>query len=171
MVAVIECVLNQNARDAGAASFAAMAWDVVQLCQKHGVALVQMPCPEIACLGPARERPAGVSLRAAIDTPAGRQCCAQIGADVAGRLQAYLDAGCSVLAVLGGNLQSPGCAVHQDATGLTPASGVLMIELQAELRRRRLEIPFRGLRDSDAAAWAQDMLWLDRTLSGAARAS
>ncbi len=169
MVAVIECVLNQNARDAGAANFAAMAWDVVHLCHEHGVGLVQLPCPEIACLGPARKRPAGVSLRAAIDTPEGRQCCAQLSADAADRLQGYVDAGYSVLAVLGGNPQSPGCAVHQDAAGLTPASGVLMIELQAELRRRGLEIPFRGLRDSDAAAWAQDLQWLEQSLSGAAR--
>jgi predicted secreted protein len=168
MVAVIDCMLNQNARDAGAARFAAMAWDVVQICHEHGVGIVQMPCPEIACLGAARARPAGLSLRAAVDTPAGRQCCAQISTDVADRLQGYVDAGYSVLAVLGGNPQSPGCAVHQGAGELAPRSGVLMLALQAELRRRGLEIQFRGMRDSDTAAWAQDLQWLRQTLAGTA---
>jgi len=168
LVAVIECELNQNARDAGAARFAAMSWEVLQICQAHGVGLVQMPCPEIACLGPARARPAGMSLRQAIDNPAGRQCCARISDDVAGRLQDYADAGCHVLAVLGGNAQSPGCAVHQGDGGLAPESGVLMLELQAELRRRGMEIAFRGLHDADAAAWAQDLQWLRETLSSPA---
>jgi hypothetical protein len=45
---------------------------------------------------------------------------------------------------------------------------MLMLELQAELRRRGLEIPFRGIRDSDAAAWTQDLQWLQQTLAGTA---
>jgi hypothetical protein len=48
---------------------------------------------------------------------------------------------------------------------------MLMSEFQAEQRRRGLEIPFRGMRDSDPAAWAQDLLWLRGTLAGAAAAS
>ncbi len=43
IVAVIECLLNQNARDAGAANSAAMTWDLVSLCREHDVGLLQMP--------------------------------------------------------------------------------------------------------------------------------
>jgi len=36
-----------------------------------------------------------------------------------------------------------------------------MRALQAELRRRGMAIPFRGLHDAEPAALAQDLAWLD----------
>lgn len=161
VVAVIECALNQNARDAGAACSPAMNWDLVGLCHAHGIGLVQLPCPEIACLGTGRERAVGCSLRDALDTDDGRARCARLAVDAADRLGAYAASGCEVLAVLGGNPGSPGCAVRLDGDTLQPASGLLMLTLQAELRRRGLEIPFRGLRDTEPAALAQDLAWLE----------
>lgn len=162
IVAVIECILNQNARDAGAAIAPAMSWEVVSLCHAHGVGMVQLPCPEIACLGMARTRAPGCSIRAALDTEAGHVRCAALGVQAADRLEAYLRAGCQVLAVLGGNPQSPGCAVHFDGQGLASASGIFMGELHAELRRRGLDIPLRGMRDGDRALLAEDLQWLSR---------
>lgn len=157
LVAVIECVLNQNARDAGAASFPAMNWALVDLCREYNVGIVQMPCPEIACLGLERARPPGTSIRQALDTQAGRQCCANLGVDVVDRLATYADAGCQLLAILGGNPQSPGCAVHDGGDALLSESGVLLRELQTELRKRGMEIPFLSLRDADAEQLQQDL--------------
>ena len=168
IVAVIECLLNQNARDDGAASSAAMTWDLIGLCREHDVGLLQMPCPEIACLGPNRARQPGQSIRAVMLTQASRRACAQIGVGVADRIEAYVRAGYRVLAVLGGNQQSPGCAVHQDRRALLPPSGVLMLELQAELRRRGLEIPFRGMRDGNTDLLAEDLRWLRGVFSKSA---
>ena len=160
IVAVIECVLNQNARDAGAAASPALNTHVLELCAAHAVGVVQIPCPEIAVLGCARDRRPGESIRAALDTPGGRERCHVIGADVAVRLEAYVAAGCRVLAVLGGNGQSPGCAVHAGDGGLLATSGVLMRALQHELRARRIDVPFRGLRDADPALLSEDLAWL-----------
>lgn len=165
LVAVIDCVLNQNVRDAGSASSAGMTWDVVTLCHEFRVGLLQMPCPELACLGLDRARGPGQSIRQAMESDASRRVCATLGAEVADRIEAHVRAGHQVLAVLGGNLQSPGCAVHDAATGLLRSSGVLMRELQAELRRRGLEIPFRAMRDADAGLLAEDLRWLRGVLS------
>ncbi len=170
IVAVIECLLNQNARDAGAASSAAMTWDLVSLCREHDVGILQMPCPEISCLGLDRARQPGQSIRAVMLTQASRQACARIGVGVADRIETYVRAGYHVLAVLGGNQQSPGCAVHQEGGVLLPPSGVLMLELQAELRRRGLEIPFRGMRDGNADLLAEDLRWLRNVFSDVAGA-
>lgn len=161
VVAVIECVLNQNVRDAGAADAPAMNWALVSLCHGHGIGIVQLPCPEIACLGPERARAPGSSLRDALNTDAARARCAQMAVHAADRLQAHAASGCEVLAVLGGNRQSPGCAVCLAGGTLQPASGLLMRALQAELRRRGMAIPFRGLHDAEPAALAQDLAWLD----------
>jgi len=164
IVAVIECVLNQNARDAGAAKFPALNREVVRLCEENDVGLLQMPCPEIAFLGMKRSRRKGESIRTAMDTPDGRQCCERLGREVADRIEEYARHGCRVLAILGGNPASPGCAVNRDDAGLSPSSGVFMLELDAELRRRGLTIPFRGMRDDDPVLLADDLEWLRRVL-------
>ena len=158
VVAVIECLLNQNARDAGAACSPAMAGSVVDLCREHQVGLVQLPCPEMACLGLQRRRAAGQSIRQALQTPACQQASAEIATQATDRLQAYAEAGFKLLAVLGGNPQSPGCAVCADGDGqMAPEAGLLMRQLQADLQRRGMQVPFLGMRDSDAALLGSDL--------------
>lgn len=66
-VAVIECILNQNARDDGAACSPAMNVPLLQLCNTHRVGILQMPCPEIHTLGFARQRAPGLSIRDALN--------------------------------------------------------------------------------------------------------
>jgi hypothetical protein len=73
IVAVIECILNQNARDRGAATYRAINHAVLQLCQKHELGLLQIPCPEMQFLRLRRQRPARVTLRACLNTSAGQQ--------------------------------------------------------------------------------------------------
>jgi predicted secreted protein len=165
IVLVIECILNQNARDAGAAAFPALNWEVLRLCHAYEVGVVQMPCPEIASLGFARTRPPGTSIRAALDTKEGRERCRRISVTIVDRIQEYVDQGYQLLAILGGNPDSPGCAVHVGGQGLLPTSGVLIRELEAELRERNLEAPFRGIRDCDPDTMAEDLKWLEGVFS------
>jgi hypothetical protein len=70
-----------------------------------------------------------------------------------------------VLAVLGGNERSPGCAVHRPEAPKDLRSGVLMQALQDELRQRGLDIPFRGMRDADPELLAEDLNWLRAVLA------
>jgi len=165
VVAVIECILNQNARDPGAATFPAMSQAVVRLCAAHQVGIVQIPCPEMAYLGLQRRRPKGASIREALDTPGGHECCARLAEQLADRLLDYVANGYRVLAVLGGNAQSPGCAVVAGSAGrLAPASGILMQALEGAFAERRLVIPFRGIRDLDPNLEREDLDWLQARL-------
>jgi predicted secreted protein len=164
-VAVIECILNQNARDAGAARFPALNFRLLQLCHEYDVGILQMPCPEIAVLGWPRTRPAGQTIRQALDTDDGRRRCAQLAGEIADRIEAYVAQGCRPLAILGGNPLSPGCAVHGGEAALTPDSGVFMTALHAELAARRLTIPFKAMRDHDPDLLAQDLLWFREFVS------
>jgi predicted secreted protein len=159
-VAVIDCILNQNARDCGAARFPAMNFALLQLCHEHRVGVLQMACPEIAALGFKRERKPGQTIREALDNEAGRRCCAEIACAEADRIGFYLAQGYELLAILGGNPRSPGCAVHDGTDGLRIDSGVFMKALQAELRNRNLDAPFKGMRDSDPDLLRQDLQWL-----------
>lgn len=159
-VAVIDCILNQNARDCGAARFPAMNFELLQLCYEYHVGVLQTPCPEIAALGFKRARESGETIHDALDTVRGRRCCADIASAVVDRIEIYRAEGYTLLAILGGNPRSPGCAVHECPDGLRIDSGVFMKALQAELRTRNLEAVFKGVRDHDPELLKQDLQWL-----------
>jgi predicted secreted protein len=163
-VAVIDCILNQNARDCGAATFPAMNFRLLALCHEHQVGVLQMPCPEIAALGFKRQRKPGETIREALDTDAGRRHCEQIAREVADRIAAYLAEGYVLLAILGGNPRSPGCAVPESEDGALVDSGVFMTALEAELRNRKLRARFKGIRDYDPQLLEQDLQWFSELL-------
>ena len=172
VVGVIHCILNQSARDAGAAVYAGADTDVLEILTRHGVGVLQMPCPEMAFMGLARSRGEGESIRDVIDTPQGHAFCRQISKPIADAFEDYLDNGYTVEAILGGDVGSPGCAIHQlepveGRQGLAEKSGVFMTELMAELHTRGIDIPFRGMRDSSPETLKEDLDWLERTLSRA----
>nr|WP_319574685.1 hypothetical protein [uncultured Desulfobacter sp.] len=164
MVFLIECILNQNSRDIGAASYKAMNVKVINLCMKYHVGMVQIPCPEMTCLGFGRERKPGQSIRDILDTESGRRCCADLARIVGGRIKEYIASGNKVLAVLGGNPESPGCAVHYDGdTGrkLSGQSGIFMQALFRELSRIKIDVPFLGIRDCRSDWLASDLQSLE----------
>lgn len=165
LVAVIECIINQNARDVGAAIFPAINWPVLSLCNEYNVGIIQMPCPEIMYLGSERKRQPGQSIREALDTNEGRSVCRKISIDIVDRIEDYAGQGYQILSILGGNPKSPGCAIHCEDGILLPNSGVLMRELQDELKKRSIEIPFKGIRDYDSGMFAQDLEWVRQTFS------
>lgn len=165
-VALIECILNQNARDLGAATYPAINRAILHLCMKYDIGILQIPCPEMRFMGLRRERPAGEKIREILDTTAGRQCCQEIGREIVDRVQEYIKNGNQLLAILGGNPESPGCAVNyeSDQRGmerLAKNSGVLMQALQEELRKREIEIPFKGMRDYRAELLNEELKWLE----------
>ena len=163
-VAVIECILNQNARDVGAACAPAMDSRLLQVCDTHRVGIVQMPCPEIHVLGFARERERGQSILDALNQNRNVSRCHTLTLGIADRIEAYLGQGYQLVAVLGGNPGSPGCAIHQEDHGLGKRSGLLMKQLQAELRRRGYDPLFLAIRDHEATLHRQDLDSFERLL-------
>ena len=168
LVVVIECILNQNARDAGAANFPAINRQILHLCNEYNIGILQIPCPEIKFLGIDRKRQKGQSIRDALDTPEGRNCCRNISIDIANRIQEYLNQSYQVISILGGNPKSPGCAVHYSGNKLSSDSGVLMNELFIEFQKRSIEVPFRGIRDFDSKLFEEDIDWIRRTFANSA---
>ena len=167
LVFLIECLLNQNARYTGAATCPAVDRDVLDILLQYDVGMAQIPCPEMACLGFARTRPAGTSIRSALDQPDAQDRCRLLARQTAERIEDYRTHGVDVLAILGGNEASPGCAVHSKGVpgALQPASGVFMHALSTELAKRGVVVPFRGIRDADAGSLVQDLAWLRTQLS------
>jgi predicted secreted protein len=172
LVVAIDCILNQNSRDFGAATYPSMNKDVLHLCMKYDVGIFQIPCPEMAFLGLLRERKPGQSIRNALDTKAGREFCRKLSIEMVNRIQDYLKNNNKILAVLGGNPESPGCAIHteqsnKDTQSLTEESGIFMKEFHKELLKRNIQIPFRGIRDCKAEWIKEDLEWLEQVFANA----
>jgi len=166
-IAVIECTLNQNVRDTGAACFPAMNFALLQQCHLHDVGILQMPCPEITALGFERRRPVGQSLRQALDSEHGRSRCHALAIETADRIEGYLSQGCELLAIVGGNPRSPGCAIHHGPEGLLDKSGIFMKALHEELRRRGQNVVFQPMRDHDPLLLQEDLARLQDVLVSA----
>ncbi|HHH40092.1 MAG TPA: hypothetical protein ENK50_11040 [Sedimenticola sp.] len=165
LMAVIHCHLNQNARDAGAACSPAITRELLELCLEHRTGILQMPCPEAAALGLERRRPPGESIRGALDTPEGRATCRRLAEETVATLVQYRDHGCQVTAIVGGNPQSPGCAVHGGTdVPLTGESGLFMLALEAAAQRHGLAVPFLPFRDADPTQRAADSAAIGRLL-------
>jgi len=163
LVFLIECLMNQNARDMGAAESPACTREVIELLVDAEVGIVQIPCPEMACLGFERRRSGGESIRQALESPEATACCQSLALATADKIQCYVNQGFEVLAVLGGNEQSPDCAVHtagESETQLTHKSGVFVEMLAVELTQRGLQIKFRGMRDANSRLLMEDLEWL-----------
>jgi len=171
MVAVINCVLNHNARAPGAARYPGINREVVDVLDKHGVGAIQLPCPEMICLDLPRTRDAGRSIRDVLDTPEGRRRCRELSVSVADTIEEYRRHGFTVAALLGGDVGSPGCAVpYPLPNGADKTTegvwGVFTKALLEELHRRNIHIPIRGIRDSAPETMRQDIQWLDAVLAG-----
>lgn len=136
-----------------------MNFELVRLCHNAAVGIIQMPCPEIAVLGLKRQRRPGQSIRDALDTETGRGQCAVLAETMADRLTAYLDEGYELVAILGGNPRSPGCAVLQGENGLHDDSGVFIKQLHREMSQRKRHVVFGALRDHDPELIRQDLHW------------
>ena len=166
MVVVIECILNQNARDLGAATYPSMNTKLIQLCLKYEVGLFQIPCPEMTCLGFLRDRAPGQSIRDVLDTESGRKCCRKLARSVADRIEMYIKNGNKVLAVLGGNPESPGCAVHykmeDNNKKISEKAGVFIQALFWELSQRHIDLPLIGIRDCKPEWLASDLHSLEQ---------
>ena len=153
---VAHCILNQNSRVQGIAYYAGMINEIVDVMRKHEVGIIQMPCPELTYTGLLRPS----KTKKQYDTSAFRKYCRQIASSTADQVEEYVRNGFKVLAILGVE-DSPTCGVEE--TSFQEAnSGILIEELQSELKKRKIEVPMKGVRYTYAR---QDALWLEKILT------
>ena len=156
IVVVAHCILNQNSRVQGIAYYNGMINEIVDVIRKHEVGIIHMPCPELTHAGLLRPS----QTKEHYDTPAFRRHCKQIASSTADQVEEYARNGFKVLAILGVE-GSPTCGVEE--TSFQEAnSGILMDELLSELKKRKVEVPMKGVRHTNAS---QGALWLEKILT------
>jgi len=159
VILVLHCLLNQNARIDGCAYFPGAMGEAARAVVDSGVGILQMPCPELQCLGLDRSGRmrdgTDIGIREALLEGEGEKACRNLVAQVMDVVREYQKHRFQIIGVVG-NDGSPACGVASThyVDGERAGAGAFMKMLREELKRCGLDIPFVALRDHD---------WVERT--------
>ena len=155
------CLLNQNAISDGTAVRPAGFPEMLSYLLEPGVGIVQLPCPELLCLGLDRGDPQGAERPVVVENTRIRRAMAQaepsrrlaqLVEDTMTQLLEYRRYGFQVVGILGAN-RSPCCGVDttsQDDQEV-PGMGVFLEALSHRLEEVGWQIPMVGFRGTDDA--------------------
>jgi predicted secreted protein len=152
LVVVVHCILNQNSRVSGLATYPAVIDEVVDVLKKYNVSFLQMQCPELTYAGARRPRRS----RADYDRPRYRSLCRRIAFSTACQIEEFAKDGVRTLALLGVK-DSPSC----DVSSSGEATGILVEEMRTALLEKGIRIPYHAV---DVCNVAADVEWLENIL-------
>jgi predicted secreted protein len=156
VVLVAHCVLNQNAKLDRCAHYPGAIREAAQLLIDAGVGLLQMPCPELLCLGLDREVEQGANpsvesedTRIALRMAEGdaRAMCQEMVDGLVVQIEEYHKNGFDILGVVGIN-GSPTCGVESTWADNREKEGpgLFIHLLQASLAARGTSLEMRGIK-------------------------
>lgn len=164
VIFLAHCLLNQNAISDGTAVRPAAYRELIQLLLDAEAGIVQLPCPELCCLGLDRgdprggERPVTVEntrIRRALGESPARERLEALADQAARQIEDYHRHGFAILGIVGVN-RSPSCGVDttSDRDVELPGRGLFLEALSRRLEAAGLEAPLLGLRGPEDAARA-----------------
>ena len=173
VVFLAHCLLNQNAISDGTAEVPAAHREILRTVLDARVGVVQLPCPELCCLGLDRGDPKGgerpvvaenTRIRRAMGQPEASARLRELTDQVVWQIREYQKHGFAVLGIVGVD-RSPCCGVNttSDQDRELPGRGVFIASLRAALESAGLTVPVIGIKPS--APEALDRM-LDRIFSG-----
>lgn len=159
VVFVAHCFLNQNSISDGTAVYPAVFRELIEFFINAHVGIVQMPCPELCCLGLDRGNIHGANCPVTVENTRIRtemkkdpadQKLTELAGYVVQQILEYHKSGFEILGIIGAN-RSPTCGVdttsdhHEEIRG----QGLFIEKISAQLSKENLLIPMIGLKGSD----------------------
>ncbi len=159
LVLAAHCILNQNSISDNTADFPGTFKEIVDLLLEWNVGILQLPCPELICLGLDRgdvhgaERPLLVEntrIRNALNQSVPAQKLKIIVDQVIYQIEEYLKNGFSILGIIGIN-RSPSCGVESTSMNSEEVGGMglFMKAIHEELKKRGIPINMIGVKTSE----------------------
>ena len=156
VIFLAHCLLNQNAISDGTAEVPAAHREILRTILDAQVGVVQMPCPELCCLGLDRgdpkggERPVVVEntrIRRAMGQPEAAARLRELTSQVVRQIREYRKHGFAVLGIVGVD-RSPCCGVNttSDQDRELPGQGVFIAALQTAMVAAGLTVPVIGVK-------------------------
>ena len=159
VVLIAHCLLNQNSISDGTAVYPAAFKDMIQMFLDADVGIVQMPCPELCCLGLDRGNIRGADSPVVVENTRIRremqktdtyEKLTSLADYVMLQLLEYRKYGFKILGIIGAN-RSPNCGVEttSNCDQETDGMGLFMEILNRRLAAENLSIPMLGIKGSD----------------------
>jgi predicted secreted protein len=159
LILAAHCILNQNSISDNTADFPGTFREIVDLLLDWNVGILQLPCPELICLGLDRgdihgaERPLIVEntrIRNALNQSYPAQKLKVIVDQVIYQIEEYLKNGFLILGIIGIN-RSPSCGVESTSMNDEEVGGMglFMKALHEELKKRGIHINMIGAKASE----------------------
>ncbi|OGL47055.1 MAG: hypothetical protein A2161_20080 [Candidatus Schekmanbacteria bacterium RBG_13_48_7] len=159
---VAHCLLNQNAKVQGLAVYQGVFEPIASILFRKGIGIIQMPCPELKILGPAR--PLGTDTVDQYDTDEFRAKCIDLTSEILLEISAYHNSGYRIMCILGVD-GSPSCSVVQvpklTKSGqriLESGKGIFMQILNDELEKKGFVFPMIGVPENRKSLYFDDAL-------------
>ncbi len=167
IIVVAHCLLNQNSISDGTADFPSQSRELIDLIMANDIGLIQLPCPELTCLGLDRQDKLGGTrplldensrIRNLLSEPGNMEQLRHKAEEVAAHLQEYDSYGFKVLGIIGIN-RSPSCGVETTSRdGHEVAGQGVFMELLAEaLHRRGQTLKMVGVKTSKSEESVQKL--------------
>lgn len=158
VVFVSHCILNSNTRADGHAGVPGVNQRVLELLMRLNIGVVQMPCPEMMCLGLDRgdvrggERPVlleNTRIRSGMKSNRSTEVMDAMIGQVIAQVEQYIEHGFSVLGIIGIN-RSPSCGVETTTIDNeeVKGEGVFIERLRTALEAKGIYLNLAGTKVS-----------------------
>ncbi len=159
VVFVAHCFLNQNAISDGTAVYPAAFQEMIDCFLENDIGIVQMPCPELCCLGLDRGNVRGAESPVVVENTRIREAMKQASPDkklnqltdyVIFQIVEYLRYGFEVVGIVGAN-RSPNCGVNttSDNNMEIDGMGLFMEKISQALANAGITLPMVGIKATD----------------------
>jgi predicted secreted protein len=159
LIVVAHCLLNQNSISDGTVDFPSQFRELIDLIMANGIGLIQLPCPEVTCLGLDRKDKLGGTrpllqensrIRNLLLDPDNAERLRYKAEEVAAQIQEYESYGFKVLGVVGIN-RSPSCGVETTSKDdrEVEGQGVFMELISEALQQRGQPTKMIGVKTSE----------------------
>ena len=159
VVFMAHCLLNQNSISDGTAVYPAAFKDIINLFMDNDIGIVQLPCPELCCLGLDRGNVYGADNPVTVENTRIRREMEKNGTQTKLKtlvdytmlqIDEYKKHGFEIKGIIGAN-RSPNCGVESTSDNDVEISGmgVFMEALHKEVTSRGLNIRMTGIKGSD----------------------
>lgn len=156
IIIIAHCILNQNAKMDGTASCPGPILEIMDLLARSNVGILQMPCPELLCLGLDRGNKDGcfcpvaeedTRIRLAMNQSSATEKLTLLAEELVFQILEYKRYGFNILGIVGIN-RSPTCGVETTVreNSETPGEGVFIEMLKGKLAQNDLDVQIKGIK-------------------------
>ena len=159
VIFIAHCLLNQNSISDGTAVYPAAFKEIIRMFLDADIGIVQMPCPELCCLGLDRGNIHGADSPVVQENTRIRHEMMQTDTykklhdlvdNVIHQIMEYKKHGFEIIGIVGTN-RSPNCGIDttSDYNEELAGMGIFMGELHARLNDEKIYVPMIGIKGSD----------------------